>query len=76
MNSIPVTFFIGKSFFYNDEEAGIGWSSKIDDIYRDYQHAGFKIELSCGTIVDVSFMDFYRNKEKMFVTNMKEMLNE
>lgn len=63
--------FIGQKFFYADYETGIGWESRIDEVFMNYDTSGITIELSCGTRVKVSYKDYMFNK-KAFYTNLKE----
>lgn len=64
--------FIGRPFFYADEETGVGWESKIDQIFMNERDAGYIIELSCGTRVQISGLDVAKNNYKAFTTNLKE----
>lgn len=67
MNSL-----VGRPFFYNDEEVGIGWESKIDQVWMKENHAGYILELSCGTRVEIDGSDVARNNYKVFTTNLKD----
>lgn len=63
---------IGRTFFYNDEEVGIGWESKIDNIWHNEMDFGYTLELSCGTRVNISGSDVMKYGHKALFTNMKE----
>lgn len=64
--------FIGRKFFYADEETGVGWESKIDDITRDFDYDAITLHLSCGTEVKINCFDILKNNERAFFTNLKE----
>ena len=68
----PVQRFVGRPFFYNDEEVGIGWESKIDAIYMKEDRFGYILELSCGTRVEIDGSEFIKGNYKALFTNMKE----
>jgi len=68
----PMNSVIGKPFFYADEETGIGWESKIDNIWVKQDHFGYILELSCGTRVEISGLEISRNNYKAFTTNLKD----
>lgn len=72
MTTTMVNSFIGRPFFFADEETGIGWESKIDMVFMNENHAGYTIELSCGTRVEISKLDITRDNYKAFRTNLKE----
>lgn len=71
MYSINPKNYIGRDFFYADEETGIGWTSKIDGVFRKESVTGYCLELSCGTRVDISYRDLVNSKNEPFVTNLK-----
>jgi hypothetical protein len=64
--------FIGKPFFYYDEETGLGWESTIDQIISHEAHAGLTIALSCGTTLDINHHDLYTKGNKCLRTNLPE----
>jgi hypothetical protein len=67
-----VNTLIGRPFFYADEETGIGWESKIDNIWIKENHFGYILELSCGTRVDIDGIELMKDNYRAFTTNLKE----
>lgn len=63
---------IGQRFFYADEETGIGWESRIDEVTRSWDTDAVRLYLSCGTIVNISGVEVIRGNYRAFVTNLKE----
>ena len=67
-----VESLLGKPFFYADEETGVGWESKIDEVQRNWLDAGYTLELSCGTIVKIDHRFLYSQRNNRFFTNLKD----
>lgn len=63
---------LGKRFFYNDEEVGIGWESTIDTVSRNWLDAGYTLELSCGTIVKIDHRFLYSQRHDAYFTNLRK----
>ncbi len=63
--------YVGRPYFYNDKEVGIGWESKIDDIVENEFSASFTIRLSCGTDLVIKHTDLMKNKNLLH-TNLEE----
>lgn len=72
---INLNSFIGCFFFYADEETGIGWESRIDEISRSWDTDSVFLDLSCGTRVKVSGRDYLIQNYRAFRTNLKENNN-
>ena len=66
-----INSFIGRPFFYADEETGVGWESRIDEIRRDIYSDEYTIELSCGTLVKMGRLELLKYKHNHELTNLK-----
>jgi len=72
LKATTVNSFIGKSFFYADNQTGIGWTSKIDSISSNPLSDSYTLELSCGTLVKMNRLDLYKCKELSELTNLEK----
>lgn len=54
---------VGKSFFYDDEETGIGWNFHIFEIYREAMFDSVVLILSDNIRIKLSRLDIVRGPE-------------
>lgn len=72
LKSSTIDRLIGMPFFYADEETGIGWTSKIDSIERNYLSDSYTVELSCGTLVEMDRIELANAKNLSELTNLRK----